>query len=206
MSVALANFVDAWFMNACEMYEYLERISNLIRTSVRKSGQTWDLQPIQFEALHYLSRCNRYSNTPVGVAEFLGLTKGTVSQTLRVLENHGLVEKHTDLHDRRVVHLTVTLVGGQVLDEAVPPPLFKAALVQMPDAERHHMEQTMATLLRRLQQANQLKTFGTCKTCVHHQRRNDGLRQCGLTQEILDDFDAEKICREHLTQDQGASE
>ena len=36
-------------MNANEMYEYVERIANLIRTSVRKDGLASGLQPVQME-------------------------------------------------------------------------------------------------------------------------------------------------------------
>lgn len=185
-------------MNSSEMYEYVERIANLIRTSLRRSGLTNELQPVQMEALHYLSRCNRYSNTPVAVAEFLGLTKGTVSQTLRVLESAGLLEKKTDLRDRRVVHLSLTPEGEQVLAHSIPPPVLQLAVAELPEPEQRETEQVLARLLRALQHANHLKTFGACKTCVHHQQIADARRQCGLTKEFLTEEDAIKICREHL--------
>jgi len=185
-------------MNPSEMYEYVERIANLIRTRVRKSGLASGVQPVQMEALHYLSRCNRYSNTPVAVAEYLGLTKGTVSQTLGVLEDNGLVEKTTDSRDRRVVHLNLTPAGNRVLDESIPPDILKSAINDLPEQEQHQMAQSIEHLLLCLQRANGLKTFGPCKTCVHHQHTDDAQRRCGLTREILTESDANKICREHI--------
>lgn len=59
-------------MSTQVIYEYLERVANLIRTDMRRSGMVHGLQPIQLEALHYLGRCNRYSNNPMAVAEFWG--------------------------------------------------------------------------------------------------------------------------------------
>ncbi|GAB6047714.1 MarR family transcriptional regulator [Methyloparacoccus murrellii] len=185
-------------MNANEMYEYVERIANLIRTSVRKTGLASGLQPVQMEALHYLSRCNRYSNTPVAVAEFLGLTKGTVSQTLGVLETNGLVKKETDSRDRRVVHLHLTHEGEDVLQSSIPPTVLNSALTVLPEGERVQMERSIERLLLSLQRANGLKTFGPCRTCVHHQHLGGAERRCGLTREMLSDGDAQKICREHL--------
>lgn len=185
-------------MNSNEVYEYVERISNLIRTNVRKTGLASDLQPVQLEALHYLSRCNRYSNTPIAVAEFLGLTKGTVSQTLRVLETNGLLEKQTDLRDRRVVHLHLTSAGERVLEDSIPPGVLTSALAVLTDQEQQQMEQSIICLLRALQHANGLKTFGACHSCFHHQHTDDDQRRCGLTKEILSSTDAGKICREHL--------
>jgi DNA-binding MarR family transcriptional regulator len=184
-------------MNTDSIYDYLERIANLIRTDVRKTGVLKGLQPVQLEALHYLSRCNRYSNTPVAVADYLGLTKGTVSQTLGVLEASGLIEKQADLNDRRVVHLNLTDEGVRVVSEAIPPNILKSAVGGLSESSFREITATLNRVLRELQTANKLKTFGSCRTCSHHLIQDDGRRRCGLTMEWLTDADAEKICREH---------
>ncbi|MGX2040740.1 MarR family winged helix-turn-helix transcriptional regulator [Methylocaldum sp. MU1018] len=184
-------------MNTESIYDYLERIANLIRTDVRKMGVAKGLQPIQLEALHYLSRCNRYSNTPVAVADYLGLTKGTVSQTLGVLEAGGFIEKQADLNDRRVVHLALTDEGVRMVSEAVPPNILKSTVNGLSENIRGEIKATLNRILMELQAANKLKTFGSCKTCKHHLVQENGKRQCGLTMEWLTEADAEKICREH---------
>ena len=184
-------------MNSSRLYEHIERISNLVRTSVRKAGLIHGLQPVQTEALHYLSRCNHYSNTPVAVADYLGLTKGTVSQTLGVLVQDGFVKKTIDLKDRRVVHLQVTPRGEKVLNDLVPPQILTSGLENLPAAMNDQVGSLLELLLLALQQANGLKSFGTCKTCCHHRVQENGLRMCGLTQEMLAEADGEKICREH---------
>jgi len=183
-------------MKTAEIYEFLERIANLVRTDVRRTGTGNRLQPVQVEALHYLSRCNKYSNTPVAVAEFLGLTKGTVSQTLGVLEGNGLIEKQPDARDRRVVHLGLTEKGEQVVEESLPPQILRTAIDGLSEAEGERTLEVLDLLLRRLQQANRLRTFGACKTCRHHVLEAEGAR-CGLTSEALTYGDAEKVCREH---------
>ncbi|WP_434150600.1 MarR family winged helix-turn-helix transcriptional regulator [Methylocaldum gracile subsp. desertum] len=184
-------------MNTESIYDYLERIANLIRTDVRKTGVAKGLQPVQLEALHYLSRCNRYSNTPVAVADYLGLTKGTVSQTLGVLESSGFIEKQADLNDRRVVHLNLTVDGARVVSDAIPPNILKSAVEGLSETSRNEITATLNQVLRELQTANKLKTFGSCKTCRYHLTQEDGRRRCGLTMEWLTEADAEKICREH---------
>lgn len=73
-------------MSAIALYDYLERLTSLMRAWSREQPLVAELQPVQLSALHYLARCNRYSDTPLGVTEYLGLTKGTVSQSLKVLE------------------------------------------------------------------------------------------------------------------------
>ena len=85
------------------LHEYIERISRLLQSEARNSGSDFNLQPIQLNALHFLRRANRYSNTPQGVTEYFGLTKGTVSQTLIALEKKGLISKNPDKKIGRVV-------------------------------------------------------------------------------------------------------
>ena len=186
-------------MKTGQIYQYLERIANLLRTETRKSMAEKGLQPVQLEALNYLSHCNRYSNTPAAVADFLGLTKGTVSQTLGVLENVGMIEKRPDYKDRRVVHLQLTARGIKVIAETLPPATLQAALEPMPEARQDSIVEALDTLLRAMQGSNQLRTFGVCKTCRHHLIEADGQHRCGLTGELLQGDDIDQICREHET-------
>ena len=184
-------------MRTEQIYEYLERIANLLRTDTRKAGVGKGLQPVQMEALHYLSGCNRYSNTPAAVSDYLGLTKGTVSQTLGVLENAGLIEKLPDFKDRRVVHLQLTDMGEALIRESIPPKSLKVALDLTTEAEQDFIVIALRRILRAMQQANKLRSFGVCKTCRHHRAEAEDLRRCALTGEILTSDDIDKICREH---------
>ena len=90
-------------------HELIERMANLLRAEARRvDGQ---LQPVHLQALAYLARCNRYSDTAGALTEYLGLTKGTVSQTLNVLEREGLIAREEDPADRRRVRLRLTPAG-----------------------------------------------------------------------------------------------
>ena len=80
-------------MNVHDSQDLLERLNNLLRMEMRAFGLSYGLLPVQIEALTYLTRCNRYSDTPQAVTEYLGLTKGTVSQSLKVLEQKGFFGK-----------------------------------------------------------------------------------------------------------------
>ena len=86
-------------MNTNHIYDYVERLSELLKIDSRQAGAEHGIQPVQLEVLHYLSICNRYSDTPMAVTEYLGQTKGTVSQTLKVLEKKSLLTKRFDKGD-----------------------------------------------------------------------------------------------------------
>ena len=52
-------------MSTLLLQEYVERISRLIQTESRSNGLPHNLQPIQLNALHFLTRANRYSNAGI---------------------------------------------------------------------------------------------------------------------------------------------
>lgn len=184
-------------MSALLVHEYVERLSKLLRVEERRCGVEYGLQPVQVEALHYLACCNRYSDTPLAVAEFLGLTKGTVSQTLMVLESKGLITKTSDERDKRIVHLKVTSLGQKLLEKAVPAPILRVACAWLTEEEQMSIVAGMKALLLACQRANSMKSFGLCHTCRHNQQTGDGGYFCGLTQEALDTSEVVQICREH---------
>jgi DNA-binding MarR family transcriptional regulator len=189
--------LDTFFLVAIDrLYALLERLGNLLRTEERTAGLRHGLQPVHLQALRYLESCNRYSNTPAALTEYLGLTKGTVSQTLLLLEEKGLLRKEASTEDRRVVHLHLTEAGRAVLDEALPPALFTQVLGGLPGGGEA-LEESLAALLRSLQAANAQRSFGACGTCKHFRREGPGRFRCGLTKEPLSREDSVLLCREH---------
>ncbi|MBZ9782127.1 MarR family transcriptional regulator [Pseudomonas sp. REP124] len=177
------------------LFDLLERLSSLTRVWFREHPLLTDLQPIQLSALMYLGRCNRYSDTPLAVTEYLGLTKGTVSQSLKALEGKGLLTKQPDDRDKRSVHLKLTPPAQALLD-AVTPPDFLASAAQRMGADAQVLEGLLMELLRNIQRGEDVPGFGLCRTCRFHQTVAGGAF-CGLTQEPLEAREIELICREH---------
>jgi len=171
----------------------LERAATLLRAEMRVLATEHGLKLAQLEALHYLGICNRYSDTPAALSEYLGATKGTVSQTLLSLERKGLISKVADACDKRSQHCTLTRAGRELFDSTFPSPVTQSA---SKNVERE-LSDALEAWLRRLQQERGHEPFGICRTCSHYRRKSSG-GQCGLTSEPLSAIDSGKICREHL--------
>lgn len=178
-----------------DIYTALERLANLLRSESRREGQQLGLQAVQFEALHYLSICNRYSDTPLAVTDYLGLTKGTVSQTLKVLEAKGLIYKEKDLEDKRIVHLKLTELGQAHIDSSVPPANFLKVLGRQSDTSRADLFDHLTQLLASYRSTVGQSGFGVCLQCRHNLKLADGM-QCGLTSDRLSEQDVQLICKE----------
>ena len=183
-------------MNAHDGQDLLERLNNLLRMEVRAFGLKYGLQPVRIEELVYLTRCNRYSDTPQAVTEYLGLTKGTVSQSLKVLEQKGFLRKQQDKEDKRITHLAVTAKGRKLVEQAFPAKSLEAALAKTSSIQGNKLEETLRLLLREMQHLHDRKTFAACHTCRFNEQHEKGY-VCGLTKEALSGRDIQLICREH---------
>lgn len=185
-------------MDTGAAYELLTRIGRLLQAEERTAGP--GLQPVQLHALHYLGRSNRYSDRPSAVAEYLGVSKGTASQTLNVLEEAGLVAKRRDTEDKRVTHLVLTAKGRRLVTRIGAQGMLGEALGQLSEKEADRLEVSLRRLLSEIQRANGRRTFGVCGTCRHLEPVSERAYRCGLTREPLAVRETELICREHEPQ------
>lgn len=183
-------------MTENRLIDTLERLTEILKVDARRAGSRFGLQPVQMEVLRYLHLCNRFSDTPKSVTEYLGHTKGTVSQTLNVLEKKGLVVKSPDADDKRVQHLKLTDEGRKVIADGIPGELLRCTLDALSTDQEDQISTALHQFLETMLKANQLATFGVCASCRHH-RRQDGKRFCELLQQPLTTADATRICREH---------
>lgn len=181
-------------MEKVDVFDLIERMSALIRSEERKKCTELGLQPVHLQVMDYLSRCNRYSDTPAALTNYLGMTRGTVSQTLQLLEKKGYIKKTADVNDRRMVHLSLLAEGEAILIKARPTDLYSQASTIF--NENDSEENVFVNALTALQKANKSQSFGLCKTCKYFTTTPDGFI-CGLTTEQLSQLDSEKICQEH---------
>ncbi|MGC3872889.1 MarR family winged helix-turn-helix transcriptional regulator [Halomonas sp. GXIMD04776] len=172
----------------------LERLAALIHQSVRDDAARHGLLPIQLQVLAYLAHANHYSDIPIAVAEYFGITRGTVSQTLGVLERRGLVVKQPDSRHGKRVHLHLTPSGRELLDDSWASRLT-SVLEESPEVDASSLEEGLRGLLVALQRQNHHQAFNVCWRCEHFLDEGEGYR-CGLTSEPLEPEQTLKICRE----------
>ena len=177
--------------------ETLERLVGLLRIEQRQHATVNQLQMVHHDILDYLSRCNRYSDTAQALCDFLGLTKGTISQSIKLLEGRGYLAKVADDKDGRVHHLQLTDAGREYVwgSDSLTREIFGGVTL---NATYHKIFGTMLTdILWQVQMNRKRKGFMQCRTCRHNRLQSDNKYFCGLTGEDLSVDDTQKICREH---------
>ncbi len=180
------------------VFNLIEYMAALIRSEERKRCTELKMQLVHFQVLEYLSLCNKYSDSPAAITNYLGMTRGTVSQSLILLEKRGLIEKRQDQIDKRVFHIQLLVKGFNTLKKAKPTALFeKAAIILQHYSSITDGEEILIKALTALQKANNSHSFGICKTCKNFTRKPTSYF-CELTQEELSRSDSGKICQEHV--------
>lgn len=177
-------------MTISDTHIWLERLSSLHRNLMRKAANTEGMQLVHIEILQYLSICNRYSNTAQALSEYLGQTKGSISQSLKFLEKKNLVERKPCTEDKRIVRLYMTPESKQVMK--------RIEKILTPDI--HDDEKTLAAfkaILSTWQKQKNAQGFGQCRSCRFNKDKGNGRFQCGLTEEPLKKSETLQICREH---------
>ena len=185
-------------VNQSTVFDLVEYMAALIRSEERKKCTELKLQMVHFQILEYLSFCNKYSDTPAAIANYLGITRGTISQTLMILEKNEFIEKIQDSADKRVFHIALLDKGQTILSKAQPAELFaKASVLIESDSAIMDNQAIFVKALIALQKANNSYSFGVCKTCKNFSQNSSGFF-CQLTQETLSETDSKKICQEHF--------
>ena len=182
------------------------RIATLIDRLARLSRELQfaeGLNPAQWEALRFLAQANAQSRTPGAVAEYLGATKGTASQTLIALENKGLIRRAQCMADKRQRDLAITEAGEALLTKD-PIHTLGLAADELADEDCHALVRGLTRLLHDVQRAHGVRTFGVCADCslqcveeapsLAGSLRGGSQLRCGLTGEPIDPQRADRLC------------
>ena len=169
---------------------WLERLSSLYKSQMRLAVSAEGFQLVNLEIMHYLSISNAYSNTAQALSEYLGQTKGSISQSLKIMENSGHIERRSCEKDKRVVKIYLTEKGQSSLTR------MAKHLVSVPE-ENSEVLTAIQSLIKSWQVNHHQKGFGQCLSCRYHQATKGKTFQCGLTGEFLANPEKFKLCREH---------
>ena len=175
----------------------LERLARLMRAREHDGG----LNPAQWEALRFLSRANRFSNSPSALTRYLGATKGTVSQTLIALERKGYITRGLRDGAKKSISLTLTGKGQDALARDPWADLARAA-EDLGGKTKRRLHRGLAELLDQELKRSGHASFGVCSSCRFFRERGrsddaKGPHLCMLFEDALTADDTTRICKEH---------
>jgi DNA-binding MarR family transcriptional regulator len=180
----------------------LERISQAFRVLLCKQAGMKGLSPIQVQLLLFIRfHLPRYCTVSYLAREF-GLTKATVSDSVKVLAAKGLVSRQTQPADGRSYTLALTETGNELAEKAshfAGPLSEPVGTLAAPQQEA--LLESLITVIGQLTQTGIIHTPRMCYSCRFHSQ-DAGRYYCQLLGEEHLPAQLRLDCTEHQEKDQ----
>jgi DNA-binding MarR family transcriptional regulator len=190
--------------------QHSEPLAGRIATGLHKLGlamkhQTWlqasedGVSPTQGQILAALATSGARTGTELG--KLLGLTLPTISDSVRVLVDKGLVTKRPDPRHPRASLVELTARGRTRAVKAQAWPEFLATAVDtLSEPEQAAFLAGLVKMIRALQDAGQIPVSRMCVTCTHfraHVHEGALPHHCAFVDAPMADRHQRLDCAEH---------
>ena len=177
----------------------LERISQAFRVLLWNEGKEFSLSPIQIQILIFLLHHSDEKRKVSYVADEFNMTKATVSDAVKSLEEKGLIKKTYEKHDTRSYVMHLTKKGHGI---AAKTSLFTKEL-QMPidklnSDDKENLLLSLIGIIQYLNKSGIITIQRMCVMCSHYRPANKNQEHfCRLLNTRLETSELRIDCPEH---------
>ena len=174
----------------------LERLSQVFRILLWEKAKQQGLSPIQIQILIFI-RYHKAERTTVSyLAKEFNLTKPTISEAVKILEQKQLIRKYTDNGDSRSYTIQLTETGEKVVFETenFTDPLHEMVQKTMED-DKLILWENISNLIVLLNKAEIISVQRTCYNCKYFSV-SKGIKYCDLLSIRLHSEDIRIDCGE----------
>lgn len=179
----------------------LERISMVFRVLLWNEGKKQSLSPIQIQILIYLLNHGLEKRKVSYLAQEFNLTKATISDAIKSLEQKELIFKESEPTDTRSYAIHLTQKGSET---ALQASIFaNEMLTPVEKLDDAHKEALLSGLLQIIHHFNLDGTISVqrmCHTCLYYKPGFNGTKHyCGLINKELAVYELRIDCPEHIS-------
>lgn len=177
----------------------LERISQAFRVLLWNESKELGLTPIQIQTLIFLQHHSAEKRKISYLATELGVTKATISETVKTLLDKALIEKEYNLEDSRSFMIRLTAAGKKIAKQTG---LFAShiedPISRLEDADKETLFKSLTGVVHHLNRAGVIGIQRMCFTCTYYAQDRDGAAHfCKLMNIPLKAQDLRIDCPEH---------
>ena len=177
----------------------LEKISEVFRVLLWAEAKEHRVSPIQLQLLIFLKYHPLTAHRRIAfLAREFNLTKATISDSMRVLEEKGLVLRTDDATDSRGYNFSLT-EKGEALTASVENftgPL-DGAIAALTAQQKEYLLSSVLDLIYRLNQMGIISTQRMCFNCYYYNGDRATTHYCNLVQAPLEYESIRFECPEH---------
>ena len=175
----------------------LERIAEAFRVLLWEQSKNLGLSPIQIQILIFCGHHQSSYRTVSYLAKEFNMTKATISDSVRVLLNKGLVAKEQDAHDKRSYLLNLTRQGQSAVKQALGfTDQVLASVAKLSPLEKTNTFTSLMGIIYRLQKEGVIQAQRMCLNCTYYDRGLSG-PYCSFLKKNLNDKELRIDCPEH---------
>lgn len=153
----------------------LERLSEGFRVLLWEKAKVMGISPIQIQILIFIQFHGDEKCKVSFLAQEFCLTKPTVSEAVKSLEQKGFIERQTEITDTRSHTIHLTEAGKSVVAQTAnfANPML-GSIADLPSDEKGVLLEQLLAVVGQLQRAGIISMQRMCFSCRFYQKNGDG--------------------------------
>ncbi|MBS1921622.1 MAG: winged helix-turn-helix transcriptional regulator [Bacteroidetes bacterium] len=178
----------------------LERIAQAFRVLLWQESKEYSVSPIQVQVLIFLLHHSNEKCKVSYLADEFNMTKATISESIKALEQKKLIVKQYEPHDTRSYIIHLTKKGKEIADAtSLFSKEIKTPIDKLHDDDKENLLLSLMNIIRHLNKTGVITIQRMCMTCSHYQTSGNGQHHfCKLLNQELSAKDLRMDCPEHL--------
>ena len=177
----------------------LERIAQAFRVLLWQESKEHSLTPIQVQVLIFLLHHSNEKRKVSYLADEFNMTKATISDTIKTLEQKKLISKAEEQRDTRSFIINLTKKGKDI---AVKTSFFtneiRKPINKLHQDEKEDLLLSLLNIIRHLNKSEVITIQRMCMSCAYYQSSDKGQKHfCKLLNQDLRPTDLRIDCPEH---------
>ncbi len=179
----------------------LERISQAFRVLLWNESKEFSLNPTQVQVLIFLLHHSKEKRKVSYLASEFNMTRATISDTVKALDQKGLITKEYEQYDTRSYIIHLSEKGERIAKQTS---LFTRELQipieQLNADDKENLLLSLIGVIRHLNKAGIITVQRMCFTCAHYRPDHQGAKHfCRLLNQALEGTELRVDCPEHRT-------
>lgn len=176
----------------------LERISQAFKVLLWNESKENSLSPIQVQVLIFLLYHSPEKRKVSYLANEFNLTKATISDTIKTLENKQLIKKEYEKEDARSYLIQLTDEGRKIAEKtSLFAKNIQSPIDQLTELEKENLLTNLFNIIQDLNKKGIITIQRMCSTCVYHRLKNNK-HHCNLLNIELQKKELRIDCPEHI--------
>jgi len=177
----------------------LERISQSFRVLLWDESKEHGLSPIQVQILIFLLHHSTEKRKVSYLASEFNMTKATISESVKTLEQKELIQKVSELNDTRSYVINLTAKGRSIADKAsFFTRQLQVPIDQLDESEKQTMLSNLIDIIKHLNNVGLISIQRMCYSCRFFREGGKGeAHYCMLLNQHLMPSQIRIDCDEH---------